>query len=147
MLSVRPVGDGELEALEDVLTRGLTLTDPSRAQATNFQSSRRRGKSARIGPTRRRDETEEDRGNLRSRGVVVRCSRTREERRSDGASRKQNGGRSERITATGEAAAVGGDRPEGEKPKTAHWSDDAGQAGGEKGDPRLLMPRAQLTGA
>ncbi|KAJ1112251.1 hypothetical protein NDU88_000519 [Pleurodeles waltl] len=96
---------------------------------TECEKSFTRLKSVRIGPTRRRDETEEDRGNLRSRGVVVRCSRTREERRTDGASRKQNGGRSERITAAGEAEAVGGDRPEGEKPKTAHWSDDAGQAG------------------
>ncbi|KAJ1123698.1 hypothetical protein NDU88_002166 [Pleurodeles waltl] len=58
---------------------------------------------------------EKDRGNPRSRGVVVWCSRAREERRTDGAARTQNGGCSDRIIAAGEAAATGGDRPEGGK--------------------------------
>ncbi|KAJ1176213.1 hypothetical protein NDU88_001496 [Pleurodeles waltl] len=93
-------------------------------QKTNYVSPCRRcsgplrhplGNRTRIGPTRRRDETGKDRGNLRSRGVVVRCSRAREERRTDGAARTQNGGCSDRIIATGEAEATGGDRPEGGK--------------------------------
>ncbi|KAJ1157009.1 hypothetical protein NDU88_009725 [Pleurodeles waltl] len=64
-------------------------------------------------PSPEEGETEEDQGSPRGKRVVVRSSQTQGEQRRDGASRTQNGWRSERINAVGEVTVIGitSDRP------------------------------------